>query len=286
MATSASSGAQPQNAAHAAPATIAESPDGGSTQVDQIPLQILTPPPPALGNGPPAAAQTNPSTLPDTVAQPTANPTNLHAPLQATNPSNQAASQAAGNQTQTTPAVVGALGGSSATAPPGQPNTASPAPQAPTAGHTGQTAAQATQAPQAPQAPQTPARRVLAFKKSVLRVVTDCKFFILACAVYIVTVGCTTTVSWRYTPLGSVSGPVGIFLLNLLAKAGDVVYALAVAEALENLQWGELITKSSACLTKYLAVNMSTPMSSLLQISWSRAPTRARTRARSWAIIQ
>ena len=282
MSTSASSSAQPQTAAHGAPATVAEPPERGSTQVDQIPLQILTPPPPALGNGPPEAA-TNPSTLPDTVAQPTTNPTNLHAPLQATNPSTQAASQAAGNQTQTTPGVVGAVGGSSATAPPGQPNTASPAPQPPTAGHTGQTAAQA---PQASQAPQAPVRRLLAFKKSVLRVLTDCKFFILACAVYIVTVGCTTTVSWRYTPLGSVSGPVGIFLLNLFAKAGDVVYALAVAEALENLQWGELITKSSACLTKYLAVNMSTPMSSLLQISWSRAPTRARTRARSWAIIQ
>ena len=280
MATSASSGAQPQNAAHAAGATIAEPPDGGSTQVDQIPLQILTPPPPALGNGPPTAAQTNPSTLPNTVAQPTTNPTNLHAPLQATNPSNQAASQSAASQTQNTPGAVDALGGPSATAPPGHPNTASPAPQPTTAGHTGQAAAQVTQAPQAP------VRRVLAFKNSVLRVLIDCKFFLLACAIYIVTVGCTTTVSWRYTPLGSVSGPVGIFLLNLFAKTGDVVYALAIAEALENLQWGELITNSSACLTKFLAVNMSTPMSSLLQISWSKASTRTRTRARLWAIIR
>jgi hypothetical protein len=113
---------------------------------------------------------------------------------------------------------------------------------------------------------------------------TGWKYFLLAATIYTLTLGITLTVSYRFTLLGAVSIPVGIFILNLLAKSGDVAFALAVGEALDNSLAAKLATTGSLPMEKVLALSTSTGLYSLLSMASYKSRTLRATR--HWAFIQ
>lgn len=135
---------------------------------------------------------------------------------------------------------------------------------------------------------------------------------IAALIVYTVTLGIAFSASTRYTFLGRVSASFGTWFLNILAKAGDITFAIAVADASDCLAWGKLKKRQGdggvgsfggMRLTWFLALVSSTSLTGLFLILWDNIkmlwrergtwlwpdwdrPRRVRERWRRWRYVR
>jgi hypothetical protein len=117
----------------------------------------------------------------------------------------------------------------------------------------------------------------------IRRAVVDYVAVIGAVVIYVTTLGVTFTVGYRHTLLGSVSYPVGVFILNLLSKFGDICFAGAIITVVQKLHWGRL-SKGVMSLPLILASSPLTGFYGLLIIithsglSWMNCRTWASLR--------
>ncbi|KAF2030755.1 hypothetical protein EK21DRAFT_111627 [Setomelanomma holmii] len=99
---------------------------------------------------------------------------------------------------------------------------------------------------------------------------------LIAIVIYALTLGIAFSASRRYTLLGRVSASLGIWFLAVLAKAGDLYFAFAVADAFDCVAWGKLKKAQhnpsgrslGARLEGFFALASSTGVVGLILIVW------------------
>ncbi|KAH7063791.1 hypothetical protein BKA63DRAFT_182460 [Paraphoma chrysanthemicola] len=116
---------------------------------------------------------------------------------------------------------------------------------------------------------------------------------LVAIIVYAVTLGITFSATSRYTLLGVANDNWGIWILGIVAKAGDLYYAYAVADAFDCVAWGKLRTAGrdplgrslGRRLDEFLALTSSTGVLALGWIVWKDMITLMRERRR-WTTME
>tara|TARA_R110002003_G_scaffold274_3_gene18016 strand:- start:761 stop:1690 length:930 start_codon:yes stop_codon:yes gene_type:complete len=116
---------------------------------------------------------------------------------------------------------------------------------------------------------------------------------LVAIVVYAVTLGIAFNASQRYTLLGRVSASLGIWFLAILAKAGDLYFAFAVADAFDCIAWGKLKKAEynpsgrslGLRLDGFLSLISSTGVVGLSLIVWKNLVTLWKRR-RTWSTIE
>jgi hypothetical protein len=113
---------------------------------------------------------------------------------------------------------------------------------------------------------------------------------LLAIVIYCMTLGVALSASSRYTVLAHVSASFGTWILTVFAKAGDLAFAIAIANTFDCLAWGKLSKRhvgvggpqrmKSPKLDWFLALGSSTGLTGLiLLIRENFAVMRKRRRA-------
>lgn len=114
------------------------------------------------------------------------------------------------------------------------------------------------------------------------RILRDCKWLIVAACVYALALGVTLTIDFKYTLLGAVNVPAGIFLLNLISKSGDISFTLAISELFDNVLHGRAQEEVVPMRTA-LALSTSTGVYGLAAMVFSKA--RGLKHSRHWAVL-
>jgi hypothetical protein len=110
---------------------------------------------------------------------------------------------------------------------------------------------------------------------------------VFAALIYGLTVYCAITATVRRSPLGLVSASHGVFILHLLAKAGDISLAYALSSSLEGLMWFVVARAKGMRLSTFLAFSGSTNVFGLAMMILSRSSGGERSsRARRTALVR